>query len=189
MSVSVSELWLAILLAGFLCWVVSALIHMMFKYHNADYKPLPNEEEVAAVLSSKSPEPALYTMPYCADMKAMGEETMQKKFASGPVAMITILPNGMPPMAKLLSQQIAFFIVGSLFIAYLATLSLTSATDSMMVFRQVFVASFLAYGWGQIPYSIWMGQPWANCIRYLIDAILYALVTAAIFSNLWPYAL
>ena len=171
MSVSVSELWLAILLAGLLSWVASALIHMLIKYHNADYKELSNEKAVSSALADKSPAPALYTLPYCSDMKAMGEEPMQKKFKDGPVAMITIMPNGMPPMGKLLSQQILFFVFGSFLIGYLASISIAANTDFMTVFRQVFIVSFLTYGWAQIPYSIWMGQPWSNCIRYLIDAL------------------
>ncbi len=186
MSVSVTDLWLAILLAGLLCWVASALIHMLIKYHNADYKQLSNEEEVSAALSDKSLTPALYTLPHCIDMKAMGDESMQKKFNDGPVAMITILPNGLPPMGKLLFQQILFFIFGSLLIGYLATISIAGTADFMTVFRQVFVASFLTYGWAQIPYSIWMGQPWSNCVRYLIDALIYAAVTAGAFAFLWP---
>ena len=186
MSVSVSELWLAILVAGLLCWVASALIHMLIKYHNADYKELTNEEAVSSTLADKPPAPALYTLPYCSDMKAMGEESMQKKFNDGPVAMITIMPNGMPPMGKLLSQQIVFFIFGSFLIGYLATISIAGNADFMMVFRQVFIASFLTYGWAQIPYSIWMGQPWSNCVRYLLDALIYAAVTAGTFSLLWP---
>jgi len=186
MSVSVFELWLAILVSGLLCWVASALIHMLFKYHNADYKELPNESIVSSALADKASLPALYTMPYCKDMKAMGEEFMQKKFNEGPVAMITIMPNGMPPMGKLLSQQILFFIFGSFLIGYLATLSIAGNADCMVVFRQVFVAAFLTYGWAQIPYSIWMGQPWSNCVRYLLDALIYAAVTAGTFSFLWP---
>jgi len=186
MSVSVSELWLAILLAGFLCWIASAMIHMLIKYHNADYKALSNEAEVSAALRAQSPPPALYTVPYCSDMKAMGEEAMQKKFNDGPVAMISIMPNGMPRMGKLLSQQILFFIFGSFLIGYLMTICIVGSTDCMMVFRQVFIASFLTYGWAQIPYSIWMGQPWSNCVRYLIDALIYAVVTAGVFAWLWP---
>lgn len=186
MSVSISELWLAILLAAALCWVVSSLIHMLFKYHNADYSALPNEQEVAQALGANNPRPALYTMPYCKDMKAMGESEMQKKFAAGPVAMISVMPNGMPPMGKLLGQQIGFFIVGSILIAYLASISIATGADTTYVFRHVFVAAFLAYGWAQVPYSIWMGQPWSNCIRYLIDAVLYAAVTAGPFAWLWP---
>lgn len=186
MSISVFELWMAILASGLLCWFASALIHMLIKYHNADYKQLPNEEEIAAALGANSPAPSLYTLPHCKDMKEMGDESMQKKFTTGPVAMITVLPNGMPPMGKLLAQQILFFIVGSFLIGYLATLSIATGAEFMVVFRQVFVASFLTWGWAQIPYSIWMGQPWSNCVRYLVDALIYAGVTAATFAWLWP---
>lgn len=186
MAVSIIQLWSAVLLAGALCWVVSSLVHMLFKYHQSDYTPLDNEPEVSIALRASSPKPALYTMPYCHEMKDMNDEAMQKKFQEGPVAMISVLPNGMPPMGKLLGQQIVFFLLGSLLIAYLATLSLMSGAAYLTVFWQVFVAAFLAYGWAQIPYSIWMGQPWSNCFRYLLDAVLYASVTAGAFAWLWP---
>ncbi len=183
---SVSELWLAILLAGVFCWIASALIHMLIKYHNADYKKLNNEDEVASVLGASSPAPGLYTLPHCIDMKEMANEAMQKKFNDGPVAMISVMPNGMPPMGKLLGQQIIFFVAGSFLIAYLATLSIPAGAEYMEVFRSVFVASFLTYGWAQIPYSIWMGQPWSNCLRFLMDALIYSGVTAGTFAWLWP---
>ena len=186
MSVSISELWLVVLLAGVFCWVASALIHMLIKYHNADYQELANEDEVSAALRASSPAPGLYSMPFCIDMNAMGEEAMQNKFAKGPVVMISVFPNGMPQMGKLLGQQVLFFIIGSALVAYLASLALLAGADNMTVFRHVFVASFLAYGWGQIPHSIWMGQPWSNCVRYLMDSVIYAVVTAATFAWLWP---
>jgi hypothetical protein len=186
MTVSISELWLGILLASVFCWVASSLIHMLFKYHNGDYKELGNEDDVATALRASTPAPALYTLPHCADMKGMGEEAMQQKFKLGPVAMITILPNGMPPMGRLLAQQILFFLAGTFLIAYLGSMALFSGAEFMTVFRFMFVASFLCYGWAQIPYSIWMGQPWSNCIRYLIDAIIYAAVTAATLAWWWP---
>lgn len=184
--ISIIDLWMPILLAGVLCWIASALIHMLIKYHNADYKELENDEDVSAVLGAKSPKPALYSMPYCDDMKKMGEEPMLSRFAKGPVAMITVLPNGMPPMGKLLSQQLAFFVLGSLLIAYVTSLSFGTGVDSGVLFHLVFVVAFLAYGWAEIPFSIWMGQPWSNCVRYLLDALIYAAVTACVFVWLWP---
>lgn len=184
--VTITSIWLLIVLSGVFCWLASALIHMLFKYHNFDYKQLPNEDEAIAVLGDQSPQPALYSMPYCIDMKKMGEQEMQDKFGRGPVALIAVMPNGMPPLGKLLSQQLAFFLFGSLLIAYVASLSLTAGSDPIAVFRLVFVVAFLAYGWAEIPYSIWMGHPWANCLRYLLDAIIYASVTAATFCWLWP---
>lgn len=186
MTVSLVSLWLPILLAGVLCWFASALIHMLIKHHNSDYAELSNEQEVVDALRAGSPRPALYTLPYCVDMKEMGSESVQKKFNDGPVAMISVLPSGLPPMGKLLAQQLVFFLVGSVLIALLTALSLTSDTAYMSVFKLVFLASFLTYGWAQIPQSIWMGQPWSNCIRYLIDAVIYACVSAGVFAWLWP---
>lgn len=119
-------------------------------------------------------------------MKEMGDASMQKKFNDGPVAMIAVMPNGMPPMGKLLMQQVLFFIVGAFLIGYLATLSLNAGTEFVTVFRHIFIAAFLTYGWAQIPYSIWMGQPWSNCVRFIIDALIYAGVTGATFAYLWP---
>jgi hypothetical protein len=53
---------------------------MLLKYHKADYKGLLNESVVSSALAEKSPLPALYTLPYCSDMKALAEESMQNKF-------------------------------------------------------------------------------------------------------------
>ncbi len=189
MSVSLMQLWLPILLGGIFCWVSSALIHMLLKYHNADYKKLSNEDQVADVIRGGKATAGLYHLPHCSDMKDMNDEAMKQKFIQGPVAMISIFEKGMPPMGKLLGQQLIYFIIACVLIAYVATLSLAPATDFMVVFRLVMVISFLAFGYSVIPYSIWLGHPWSNCIRYLLDALIYAVVVAATFAWLWPTVL
>ncbi len=186
MSVSIIDLWLAILLAGLFCWIASALIHMVIKYHNADMKQLSNEDSVASALREGKHPPGLYHMPWCGDMKNMGEPGVQEKFNKGPVAVVTIFANGLPPMGKLLVQQLLHFIVVSLLVAYVATLSYSAGTDYMIVFRLVFVVAFIGYGVGGIPYSIWYGHPWSNFMRFLIDAVIYAGITAGTFAWLWP---
>lgn len=186
MSVSLMQLWLPILLGGVFCWIASAIFHMVIKHHNADYKRINNEDQVSEAIRAGNLAPGLYSMPHCKDMKDMGDEVMQNKFNQGPVAMLSVFNNGMPPMGKLLGQQILFFILGCLLIAYAATLTLAAGSDYMAVFRVVMIISFLAFGWGLIPFSIWMGQPWSNCIRYLIDAVIYAAIVAGTFAWLWP---
>ena len=188
MSVSLMQLWLPILLGGVFCWVVSALFHMVVKHHNADYKKLSNEDQVADAIREGSPAPGMYHMPYCVDMKEMNDEAMQAKFKQGPIALIGVFKNELPPMGKLLGQQILFFIIGCLLIAYAATLALPAGAEYMTVFRVVMITGFLAFGWGLIPFSIWYGHPWSNCIRYLIDALIYAAVVAGTFAWLWPAA-
>lgn len=186
MSVSLMQLWLPILLTGLFCWIASALIHMVVKYHNADYKKLNNEDEVSAAMRSGNHTPGLYHMPHCADMKDMNTEAMQNKMKQGPIAMIAVFENGLPPMGKLLGQQLLFFLLGSVLLAYVATLTLAAGESYMSVFRLVMVTGFLAFGWANIPYSIWFGHPWGNCVRFLIDALIYAAVAAGTFAWLWP---
>jgi hypothetical protein len=48
--------------------------------------------------------------------------------------------------------------------------------------------AFAAYGVSHISDSIWKGQPWSNTVRALIDAALYALLTAVVFRVMWPAA-
>ena len=186
MSVSLLQLWLPILLSGIFCWFASALIHMLIKYHNSDYKKLSNEDQVADVIRDGNATPGFYHLPYCVDMKQMNDEAMKKKFVKGPIALISVFENGMPPMGKLLSLQLLYFIIACILIAYVATLSLSPAADFMVVFRLLIVISFLTFGYAVIPNSIWFGHPWSNSIRYLIDAVIYAAVVAATFAWLWP---
>ena len=186
MSVSILQLWLPIIAGGLLAWIASGVIHMVIKYHNSDYNELSNEDEVMDAVRKGNPSPKMYTVPFCSDMKKMGEDSMQKKFAEGPVAMIAVMPNGMPPMGKLMAQQIAFFVIGSIFIAYIATLTLSAGSDFMTVFRLISVIGFLAFGWGTIPFSIWYGHTWSTTFKYLVDALIYAFIVAAMFAWLWP---
>lgn len=186
MTITLMQLWLPILLSGIFCWFASALIHMLIKYHNFDYKKLSNEEQVGDALREGNPKPGLYHMPHCTDMKEMNNETMQAKFKKGPIAMISVFENGMPPMGKLLAQQLAFFLGGCFLIAYVATLSVTPSVEFIVVFRFIMIISFITFGYGLIPESIWMGRPWATCLRYLLDALIYAVIVAATFAWLWP---
>jgi hypothetical protein len=89
-------------------------------------------------------------------------------------------------MAKLMPQQIGFFLVGCFLIAYCATQVLTAGSEYMVVFRFVASVGFLAFGWAQVPMSIWYGHPWSTTAKYLFDALIYCLVVAGTFAWLWP---
>jgi len=56
--VSLSALWLPILLSAVLVFVSSTLIHMVLKYHASDYRILPNEEAFRASFRGVSAPPA-----------------------------------------------------------------------------------------------------------------------------------
>jgi len=186
MSISLLQLWLPIVLGTFLAWIASGLIHTLVKYHNSDYQQLDNEDEVMDAVRNGSPKLGLHTFPYCIDMNEMKNEAVQARFTKGPVGLLTVLPSGLPNMGKLMVQQISFFLVGCILIAYCATLALEPGADYMSVFRFVAVVAFLTFGWGIIPYSIWFGHLWSMTAKYLLDALIYGLVVAGTFAWLWP---
>ena len=80
MSISLLHLWAPILLGTFLAWIASGVIHMVIKYHNSDYQPLSNEDEVMDAVRNGSPTMGSHNMPYCVDMNEMKNESMQQKY-------------------------------------------------------------------------------------------------------------
>ena len=186
MSVSLFNLWVPILLSGFFVWLASALIHMVVKYHNSDYKKLNKEQEIAMALRQSDDLPGLYSMPYCSDMKELNDISVQQRFSEGPVAMITVMNKGIPAMGKLLIQQLLFFILGSTLIAYAAALSLHSGAEALHIFHVSFVIAFGIYAWSSVPYSIWFGHPWLMTFKYFLDAAIYAVVVGLTYVWLWP---
>ena len=188
MMVNIAQLWLPIVLGTVLAWVASALIHMLLKYHNSDYQPLSNEDEVSTAMRNGSVEQGFYCMPYCSDMSEMQNEDLQHKFIKGPVAFIAVFPSGLPQMGKLMVQQILFFLIGCAMIAYVAGLSLSPGAEYMTVFRFVGTVGFMTFGWAVVPFSIWYGHPWSTTGKYLLDAFIYGAVVAGTFAWLWPAA-
>ena len=184
--VSLGSLLLPILVSAVLVFIVSAIIHMVLKYHNKDYTALPNEEAVRAAIRAGNPKPAQYIIPYCSDMKDMEKPEMKQKYVEGPIAVINLMPSGAPKMGKSLTQWFIFILIVSFFIAYVAAHTIQQGAEYLHVFRVVGAVGFLAYSAGQFPESIWMGKPWAVSIKNAIDGLVYGLVTAGTFGWLWP---
>jgi hypothetical protein len=69
---------------------------MVFKWHAADYRGLPDEEAARAALRATSPEE--YLVPYCSDYKDMSKPEMMQKFKDGPIVKLTVRPAGPPTM-------------------------------------------------------------------------------------------
>ncbi len=184
--VGLGDLWLPILVSSALVFFTSFIIHMVLKYHNKDYTPLPNEDAVRAAVRAGNPAPAQYVIPYCSDMKDMEKPEMKQKYAEGPVAVMNVMRPGMPKMANYLTQWFIFILIVSLFIAYAAAHAIPRGAEYLHVFRIVGVVGFLVYGLGQIPAAIWMGKPWRVAFKDMIDGLVYGLVTAGAFGWLWP---
>ncbi|HYC72532.1 MAG TPA: hypothetical protein VEB66_15085 [Opitutaceae bacterium] len=184
MSALVS-LWLPILLSAVVVFVISSLVHMVFKWHAADYGRFENEEAIRVAIRGAHPAPGRYVIPFCGGMKDMASEAMKQKYAEGPVGHVTMLPNGQPNMGKYLGMWFLLSVLVSAVAAFLAVKAYGLGAPALGAAKMAGAVAFVGYGFGTLQESVWMGRPWSATIKYLIDAALYAVGTAAVFYFLW----
>lgn len=184
--VTITSLWLPILVSAVAVFVASSIMHMVLTYHRADVRGLPNEDRVLDVVRAANLKPGTYFFPYCASVKEMGTPAMLEKFRQGPVGMLTALPAGPPTMPKHLMQWFVFCLVIGIFAAYVASRALGPGAPYLTVFRMVGTVAFLGYAGAEATNAIWRGQLWGTTLRNSLDGLVYGLVTAGVFGWLWP---
>jgi hypothetical protein len=179
------SLWLPILASAVVVFAASSVIHMFLGYHAGDYDPVPSEETVAAAIRDAGVPPGDYTIPYVDSAKAMGTPAFQEKMERGPVAVMTLRPNGPVNMGATMTQWFGFILVVSVFAAYLTSRAVPG-NDGSEVFRFAATTAFVAYGAGSWIESIWFGRRWSTTLKNTCDGLVYALLTGAMFTWLWP---
>jgi hypothetical protein len=183
--VSLTTLWLPIVLSAVIVFIVSSIMHTVLKYHHKDINRLPDEDKVTAMLRAGNLKQGLYMFPYC-DAKQMKSPEMQEKYKQGPIGMMTIFPSGPPNMLKFLGLWFGYCLVIGFFCAYVAGHTIPAGSHYLVVFRVVGTIAFMAYGLGHLSNGIWKGQPWSATMKELIDGLIYGLLTAGTFGWLWP---
>jgi hypothetical protein len=183
--VPITALWQPIVLSAVIVFVASSVMHTVLKYHNSDFRKLPDEDKILAAIRPANVQPGMYVFPHCSQ-KEMKSPAMTEKFRQGPVGMLTMRPNGPPHMPKFLIQWFVFCLVVGAFVACLAGRVLAVGTPYPAVFRVAGTAAFLAYGLGHLSDGIWKGQSWSSVIKEVIDGLIYGLLTAGTFGWLWP---
>ena len=177
---SIAGLWLPIVVAALICFVASSVIWMVLKWHNSDYRKTQNEEQLRDALRGAAP--GFYLLPYCGDYAEIKAPEMQQKLTEGPVAYLTVVPNGMPPMGPKMLSMIGYFLLVSILAAYVVSRTLAPDADYLAVFRIAGTVAFIANGFAVIPESIWYGRPWPVTAKNLLDALIYGLLTGGVFG-------
>lgn len=180
-----AQLWLPIVVASAFVFVVSAVIHMATPLHKGECRKVTNEEPLRVALRAQALKPGDYTVPRPDSMKDMCSPEMLEKYKQGPVALLTVLPNGAPSMGKSLLQWFVLSLVVSSFAAYVAWFALGAEATYRQAFRVTGTVAFAGYALGGISDSIWRGRAWGTTAKYLFDGLLYALVTGGAFGWLW----
>lgn len=184
--VPVMSLWIPILVGAVLVFIASSVIHMVLKYHNNDFRKLPDEDAVANALRPLNIPPGEYVLPHAGGAEAMKSPEYQEKLNKGPVAMMNVMPNGQWSMGSSLVQWFLYSIVVGIFAAYVAGRALGPGAPYLEVFRFSGTAAFLGYTLALAQTSIWYRRAWSTTLKSMFDGLIYALLTAGAFGWLWP---
>lgn len=184
--ISIASLWMPILGSALAVWVASSIIHMVLTYHRSDYSGVPDEDGVMEALRGFNIPPGDYMMPHCDSNAAWKDEAFMAKYERGPVALMTVWKPGPPAMGAMMIQWILYCVVISTFAAYIASRTLAPGTDYLAVFQVTATVAFVAYGLGGIPEAIWYKKQWGTQFRFLIDGLIFGLITGGFFGWLWP---
>lgn len=182
--VTLTALWLPILVSAVLVWVASALIWTVLPIHKSDWKGTSDEEALRNALKSQNP--GLYTVPFAKSRQAMKDPDFRRKFEEGPVGFLTLVGPGQMNMAKPMMLSFVYYLVVGILVAYVASRTLSPGTEYLSVFRITGTVAWLAYAAAVIPEAVWFGRPWGYTAKSVFDGLIYGLLTAGVFGWLWP---
>jgi len=95
-----------------------------------------------------------HVLPYCLDPSDLKNPEVKQKFDDGPLAYITMMPNGVPAMGPKLIGMFVYF----------------------------FVVAIIANNIALVPESIWFDRPWSMTAKNFLDALIYSVLTGGVFG-------
>ena len=177
------ELWMPILLSAVFVFIASSLIHMVFQgWHGSDCAGLKGEAEVMRTLREAGNGPGEYMMPYAPSMKEMESPQFCAKMEEGPVGRVTIMAGNSFHLSSSLVKWFIASLVISIICAYVAQFALAADADYLLIFRLTSVVAFCAYSFAHIHKYIWEGATCKVATKYVIDGLIYALLTGGTFG-------
>lgn len=186
-DVALLDLWLPIVCATAVVWIFSFIFWAASPWHKPDVNPLPDQDGFDGAVAGFDLKPGFYMTPCTHDSKEWKEQAFIDRYNRGPWMTLNVFP-GKPSMGKNMVLTVLTFLCVSVLVAYLATLGVRAGAEYMHVFRFVAVAAGLGYIFGGIPNDIWFAKPRRWFVTGVIDAVVYALVTAGFFAWMWPEA-
>jgi len=184
--ITIASLWLPILLSAVIVFIASTIIHMGPFWHRGDFPRMPREVEVLNALRPFAIPPGDYFIPHPGGRQEMSSPEFKDKLKQGPVAVMTVMPNGMMSMQRNLLQWFVFLIAVGIFCAYIAGRTLPAGTPYLRVFQIVGATAFIGYVLALCQMSIWYRRSWGLTAKAALDGLIYAALTAGTFGWLWP---
>lgn len=180
---SVFDLWLPILLAGVATHVASTLAWMVLPHHKPEWKKLPAEDELLGLLDAHQSPAGQYMFRFCEDSAQMNSDEFKRKLQGGCKGMLVLWDTPLN-MGKAIGLTVAYFLLAAFLIGYIASIAFAPGeTDKLDIFALVFTAGVLCHALGPYPAAFWFRQKTAMTV---VDGLVFALITAGIFTLLWP---
>src|SRR4051812_25323932 len=113
--ITLSALWLPILVSAVAGFFVSFIIHITTLWHKNEYTRYFNEESVLDTLRPIGIPPGDYLMPRPANTAEMRSPEFSEKMKRGPMVLLTVMPPWSGSMVGNLTQWFAYCLVVSVF--------------------------------------------------------------------------
>ncbi len=183
--VSITALWLPILVSSVIVFLAGYVMNMVLPHHRTDFARLPDEGAFLDAVRSQGAAQGQYSFPHASTAAAMNDPAYQEKVNAGPVGILAIGPNGQR-MAKQLGLHFVYVLVISFLAGYMGSATLPAGVDYLKVFQVVGTAAGMAYSGALFLNAIWFHMTWASTWKHAIDGIIYGFLTAGVFGWLWP---
>lgn len=183
--VAISELWLPILVAAVVVFVVSSVIHMFLGYHKHDMGAVPNEDATMDALRALKIPFGEYMVPKPYTMEQMRSPEFKAKFERGPVVLLNVIDAKLA-MGKNLVQWFIYLLVIGFCCSYIAGRELAPGAPYLSVFRLVGFSAFMGYALALPQASIWYHHSWRTTLISMFDGLVFAALTGGVFGWLWP---
>jgi hypothetical protein len=183
--VSLTALWLPIVVSAVVVFVASSLVWMVLPHHRSDWKGLRDQKGMIAELERQGWDGGQFVFPYAGNPPKRDAD-WQRQCKEGPAGMLVLYPRGGVNMGKSLALWFILCLVLALFVAYLTGLTVPVGAPYLRVFRIAGTAAVLAWA-GALPGgAIWFGRSWSSTLKEVVDGIVYGLLVAGVFGWLWP---
>jgi hypothetical protein len=183
----VASLWLPILISAVIVFLASSIIHMGPFWHRGDFPAMPREADVLSALRPLAIPPGDYMLPRAGNMKTYKSPEFIEKLKAGPVAIVTVMPNGPIDMRRNLAQWFVFLLVVGMMVALVTSHTLPPGTPYPRVFKVAAAVAFAAYSLALAELSIWYRRSWTLTLKGALDGLIYGLLTGGTFGCLWPH--
>src|SRR5262245_16707771 len=181
-----SSLLLSIVLSAVFVFIASSVIHMASPWHKSDYPRVPNEDRTREVLRALAIPPGDYMIPRPSSRAALRSPEFAAKLHTGPVMILTVMPNGPMPMLRNMGLWFVYCAAVSVFAAYIAGRALAPDAEYLEVFRFAGATAFIGYVVALWQMSIWYRRSWTTTLKATVDGCIYACLTAGTMGWLWP---